>query len=416
MFDRLFTRPTAVARHRNGPDASARERFLVQCQAEGYSLSMLRKIAWQLLVVGSTIDPRRRTVSVGEIASAATRPVGVFRQRSAGAAAGSIHTRQLFVCVAMKWLAFLGRLEPERPDDSALASAVLEFERYMREERGLSPATIRTRCERVRWFLAALPRPPSSVGDLSIDDVDRFLASKGAAGWTRASLDVLAASLRSFFLYAQGRHWCAADIAAAVRGPRIFAQEGLPRGASWQDVQDLLGGSIGSDPNDIRDHAILMLLAIYGLRAGEVATLRLDDLDWGGELLSVTRPKQRCAQRYPLLPSLGDAVLRYLRDVRPRCGHRELFLTMKAPYRPLSSQSVSAVARAWLTSIGAQVSRRGAHSLRHACAAHLLSAGFSFKQIGDHLGHRSANSTFTYAKVDLAGLRQVAELDLGALL
>ena len=159
-----------------------------------------------------------------------------------------------------------------------------------------------------------------------------------------------------------------------------------------------------------------MLLAIYGLRAGEVAALRLGDVDWDRELLSVTRPQQRCAQQYPLLPSLGDAVLRYLRDVRPRYSHRALFLTMKAPHRPLSSQSVSAVAHAWLTSIDAQVASRGAHSLRHACAAHLVAAGFSFKQIGDHLGHRSANSTFTYAKVDLAGLRQVAELDMGALL
>jgi site-specific recombinase XerD len=418
MFDRLFTRPAVIARHRNGPHAADRERFLVQCQAEGYSLSMLRKIAWQLLVVVSTIGPRRRTLSVGEIAFAAARPIHVFRHRSAeGAGADSpAQSRQLFVSVATKWMGFLGKLKPAHPNDTALTSVVLEFERYMREERGLSPVTIRTRCERVQWFLASLPRHRSSVGAISIDDVDRFLASKGAAGWTRASLDALAASLRSFFQYAQHRQWCTASIAASVRGPRIFAQEGLPRGASWQDVQRLLAGSTGSSPVDIRDHAILMLLAIYGLRAGEVAALRLGAVDWDRELLSVTRPKQRCAQQYPLLPSLGDAVLRYLRDVRPRCSHRDLFLTMKAPHRPLSSQSVSAVAHAWLTSIDAQVASRGAHSLRHACAAHLVAAGFSFKQIGDHLGHRSANSTFTYAKVDLAGLRQVAELDMGALL
>ena len=74
-----------------------------------------------------------------------------------------------------------------------------------------------------------------------------------------------------------------------------------------------------------------MLLSIYGLRAGEVAALRLDGIDWDLELLSVARPKQRCTQQYPLLPSLGDAVLRYLRDVRPRCSHRSLFLAMKAP-------------------------------------------------------------------------------------
>jgi site-specific recombinase XerD len=415
VFDRLFSRPAAIARHRNGPHASARERFLGQCMDEGYSPSMLRKIAWQLLVVASTIDLRRRTVSVGEIARAATRPVRFIHHRDSDGADSPHQTRQLFVSVATKWLGSLGRLVPERANGTAVAPLVDEFGRYMRDERGLSPVTIRTRCERVNSFLTSLPRH-RSMRAISVHDVDEFLGAKGALGWTRASIDALAASLRSFFRYAQDRQWCTVDIAASIKGPRIFAQEGLPRGASWQDVQRLLADSGGGSAGDIRDHAILMLLALYGLRAGEVSALRLDDIDWEREVLSVRRPKQRCAQQYPWLPSVGDAVLRYLREVRPRCACRELFLTMKAPHRPLSSQSVSAVARAWLTSIDATVARRGAHSLRHACAAHLLARGFTFKQIGDHLGHRSANSTFTYAKVDLAGLRQVAELDMGALL
>ena len=415
MFDRLFTRQAVAARHRNAPHASDRERFLVHCMDVGYSRSMLRKIAWQLLVIASTVDLRCRTVTVGEISRAASRPTRVIRHRDASRASPP-DTQQLFVSVATKWLGFLGRLEPEPTNDTPLTGFVREFERHMRDERGLSPATIRTRCERVNWFIASLPQQLSSVHAIAVDDVDRFLVSKGAAGWSRASLDVLAASLRSFFQYAQGRQWCAVDIAASVRGPRLFAKEGLPRGASWQDVQRLLADSSGSSAGDIRDHAILMLLALYGLRAGEVSALRLDDIDWDLERLYLTRPKQRRAQQYPWLPSVGDAVLRYLREVRPRCVHRELFLTMNAPHRPLSSQSVSAVARAWMTSIDAKAPSRGAHCLRHACAAHLLATGFSFKQIGDHLGHRSANSSFAYAKVDLVGLRQVAELDMGALL
>ena len=415
MFDCLFSRQAVVARHRNAPHATDRECFLTQCMDEGYSLSMLRKISWQLLVIASTVDLRNRTLTVDEIAHAASRPIRVIRHRDASGASPP-DTQKLFVNVATKWLCFLGRLEPEPSHVTPFTGFVREFERHMGDVRGLSPSTIRTRSERVRWFLASLPRHRNSVDEITIDDVDRFLASKGAAGWSRASIDALAAGLRSFFLYAQGRRWCTVDIAASVRGPRLFAHEGLPRGASWQDVQRLLADSSSSSAGDIRDHAILMLLALYGLRAGEVSALRLDDIDWDLERLSLTRPKQRCAQQYPWLPSVGVAVLRYLRDCRPRCAHRELFLTMKAPHRPLSSQSVSAVARAWMTSIDAKAPSRGAHCLRHACAAHLLATGFSFKQIGDHLGHRSANSTFAYAKVDLVGLRQVAELDMGELL
>ena len=417
MIDRLFSHPKVIARHRDGLHAHARERFLVQCADQGYSLSMLRKIAWQLLVVASTIDLRKRRVSAEEIERAAIKPASFIIRRFSRDPGGSPKsTQQLFVHVARAWLGFLGRLQEPRAVDAGFARQVSDFERYMREERGLSPVTIRTRCERLELFFASLPEQRRLVREISVVDVDAFLAAKGAAGWSRASLDVLAGSLRSFFRYAQEQRWCAVDIAAAIEGPRIFAQERLPRGAPWEDVQQLLVSSTGSSAADIRDHAILMLLALYGLRAGEVSRLHLDDIDWDAELVSITRPKLRCAQQYPWLASVGNAVLRYLREVRPRSARRDLFLTLNAPHRSLSSKSVTALVHARLNAVGATVSPRGAHCLRHACATHLLASGFSFKQIGDHLGHRSANSTFSYAKVDLTGLRQVAELDMGALL
>jgi site-specific recombinase XerD len=286
----------------------------------------------------------------------------------------------------------------------------------MREERGLSPATIAFRCEMLGWFCAFLPERRRVLNEISVTDVDAFLAMKGAAGWSRASLDLLAGSLRSFFRHAHDQHWCVVDIAAAIEGPRIFAQEQPPRGLPWADVQRLLVSSTGDSAADIRDYAILMLLALYGLRAGEVSHLCLDDVDWDQKIVSFVRPKQRCAQEYPWMPEAGEAVLRYLREVRPCCTRREVFLTIKAPHRALSSHSVSALVHARLNTIGVTAPRAGAHRVRHACAMHLLASGFSFKEIGDHLGHRSADSTFTYAKVDVDGLRQVAELDMGALL
>jgi site-specific recombinase XerD len=415
MFDRLFLYPKTIARHRSGPHARARERYLAHCADGGVSHSMLCKIAWQLLVVASTVDLRERRVCVEEIRRAATRPAVFCRRVKHGPRASPGSSQQLFVHVATAWLRFLGRLQRPHTNSSGFSRQITAFRQYMAQDRGLSPATIQTRCERLEWFMASVPVQRRTLREISVADVDAFLASKGAAGWSRASLSVLAGSLRSFFLYAQARNWCD-PIAAAIEGPRIFAQERLPRGASWEEVQRLLVSSNGDGAADIRAHAILMLLALYGLRAGEVSRLCLDDIDWGREIVSIHRPKQRCAQQYPWHASVGDAVLRYLRDVRPRCSHRELFLTLAAPHRPLSSQSVTALVHARLVDVESTLDRRGAHSLRHACAAHLLASGFSFKEIGDHLGHRSANSTFFYAKVDLIGLRQVAELDMGALL
>ena len=164
---------------------------------------------------------------------------------------------------------------------------------------------------------------------------------------------------------------------------------------------------------DIRDRAILLLLAVYGLRSGEVVALSLEDLDWEKGILHVSRPKQRRKQDYPLISTVGEAILRYLREVRPRCASRSLFLTIKAPRRALITNSLHSMVSARLEALNICCPRRGPHALRHACAAHLVAEGLSLKQIGDHLGHRSAYATRTYAKVDLVGLRQVADFDLG---
>jgi len=196
----------------------------------------------------------------------------------------------------------------------------------------------------------------------------------------------------------------------------LFADEGLPKGPTWNDVQLLLANTKGDHPKDIRDRAIIMLFAIYGMRVGEVRGLRLEDLDWAKELIYLTRPKPRRRQSYPLSYIVGEAVLRYLKEVRPRTTWREVFLTVKAPFRALSSGSLYDVVSDRLRDLGVSLPHYGPHSLRHACATRLLAEGLSMKAIGDHLGHRKADTTRVYAKVDMAGLRQVADFDLGGLL
>ena len=171
----------------------------------------------------------------------------------------------------------------------------------------------------------------------------------------------------------------------------------------------------GDQPRDIRDYAILLLFAIYAFRSGEVAALRLEDLDWEREIIVVARPKQRRAQEYPLVKSLGEALVRYLQQIRPRSARREIFLTFKAPFRPLSAGALYHLVSSRVSKLSIQIPSRGPHSLRHACAEHLMAEGLSLKEIGDHLGHRSAYATRVYAKVDLAGLREVADFELGGL-
>jgi len=178
----------------------------------------------------------------------------------------------------------------------------------------------------------------------------------------------------------------------------------------------LLAASEGDDPTAIRDRAILLLLSVYGCRCGEVIRLRLEDLDWQQERIYFTRPKASRVQTYPLSRVVGDAILRYLREVRPRSSYREVFLRLLAPIQPLQRAALWWVVSHRLRALGVTLHHKGPHALRHACATHLLEEGFTLKQIGDHLGHRRADTTRIYAKVDLTGLRQVADFNLGDLL
>jgi integrase/recombinase XerD len=198
--------------------------------------------------------------------------------------------------------------------------------------------------------------------------------------------------------------------------PRVFAHEGLPVGPSWDDVKRLLAAAEGDLLADIRDRALLMLLAVYGLRAGEVTVLCLKDFDWEREVLSVPHSKSQRPRTYPLCRPVGDAVLRYLREVRPRCDRQEVFLTLMAPLRPLVPTGLAQVVKRRLRALGLNLPHYGPHALRHACATHLLAQGLSLKEVGDHLGHQSPETTRIYAKVDLAALRAVGDFNLEGLL
>ena len=223
--------------------------------------------------------------------------------------------------------------------------------------------------------------------------------------------------LRSFFLYAERRGWCRTGLAAAIKGPRVYGQHTIPTGPSWDEVRQVLAITDGDQPVDIRDHALILLLAVYGLRASEVVRLRLDDFDWERELFTVRRSKSGRPRIYPLARSVAAAILRYLKEVRPRTTLREVFLARcHAPVRPLHRCTLYLIVSRRLRVASPSLARFGPHALRHACATHLLQEGLSLKEIGDHLGHRNPDTTRVYAKVDLAGLRQVADFELGGLL
>ncbi len=415
MFESLFQYPTVLSRHREGPAADERQRFLLHRAKEGAARGTLLRVARELLVIAKNINVTTgKAIGRHDLELAAVK--WARHQQRRHRSHGPKWSRELFLQVGTDWLRFLGRWQEPEPAPSPFAGLIKDFVHYMREERGLSEVTIRGRCWHVQKFLTWLISQNRRLEEASVRDVDAFLSGKGGQDWGRVSVATSAKALRAFFRHAEMRSWCARDIAAGTNGPRLFAQEPLPVGPTWVDVQRLITSTHGNRPCDIRDRAILMLFATYGFRSAEVAGLRLEQVNWDREIIAIMRSKQRRAQEYPLVHSVGDTIIRYLQEVRPGCSHREIFLTLNAPFRPLSQGALYNLVSKRFCALQIDSRHRGPHSLRHACAGHLVAERFSLKAVGDHLGHRSASATRTYAKVDLAGLREVGNFDLGGLL
>ena len=309
----------------------------------------------------------------------------------------------------------LGRLR-EQPSKQAFASELEAFATFEEHERGFAPATVMRVKRCLSEFLNWVAGERKALRMITPEDIARYISGKSAErSWKRTTIVAVVSALRTFFRFAQSSSWCAADLVDTIDAPRIYKLEGLPQGPPWSDVQRLVEASSGGSPGDIRDYAMLLLITVYGLRSGEVRQLCLDDIDWEQEVIRVHRSKQRKTQRYPLIPAVGEAVLRYLREVRPRCSCREVFLTQVQPFRPLTAAGFGTKIRKRFLQLGLVPPCYGPHGLRHSCATHLLAEGISMKEIADHLGHVSLAATQMYAKVDITALREVGQLDLSNL-
>ena len=418
MFEKLFKTPRTLERYSRAPLLDERLRYLAHCAARGSTRSSLRLIAQhQLALIDYLHLQTAEVVTIKQIETAAGLWVRRHPQPHTHNAVDHRWARWRFISDARQWLSFLGRLRTVEAPRRPYAHLIEEFTDHMIREKGLSQHTVRIRCWYLEQFLHRFWERHQSFEEVTIADIDAAVARKGDQdGYARTSIQGYINSLRAFFYYAEQRGWCRPGLATAIMSVHLFAEEGLPKGPAWSDVQKLLATIEDDQPKNIRDRAIIMLFAVYGMRIGEVRGVKLEDLDWENEVIYLTRPKPRRRQSYPLSYTVGEAILRYLKEVRPRISSREVFLTVKAPFQPLSSGSLYDLVSDRLRLLGVSLPHYGPHSLRHACATRLLAEGLSMKEIGDHLGHRKADTTRIYAKVDLAGLRQVADFDLGGLL
>lgn len=411
MFEEIFF-PQTAERYRAAPLVEQRERYLRHLRKTGARRSTLRKCANDQLILVRLLKLRDgERVHLWQIEAATAiwaQPKARRCDRSA-----SPKARARFVGRAVRWLRFLGWLDEAHEARHRHGVELDAYETWMRSDRGLSEETIRDYRAAADQFFEWLARAEIPLASVTIVDIDKAIGDKKARGACgRRSIHDYAQRLRTFIRFAEAQGWCMPSIADGIMAPRFKRDDAFPKGLKRGDVVRLLATTEGPRLIDKRDRAILMLFIAYGLRASEVGGLRLDDINWENEMLRVRCSKPGRTHRYPLSRGVGDALLDYVREVRPPGFGRAVFFTMCAPIRPLNRRALGKIVSDRLATLGIVTGKRGTHALRHAAAQHLLDQGMSMKVIGDFLGHRDPSSTAIYAKVNFTALREVAALDL----
>jgi len=294
-------------------------------------------------------------------------------------------------------------------DSWHLDDLIEEYQGYQRRARGLSEATLHGYERIQRPFLqAALGENPIHPSRLRSTDVIEFVTSRSAR-WSPRSMKGVRTALRSLFRFLRMQGISDERLELAIPPPAHWRLSGLPRHLSSEELTRVLASLETSTPCGPRNRAIVLCLSTLGLRPGEVARLRLDDIDWRAGTIRIRARKNRRDSVLPLPREVGEAIVDYLRDHRPETPRRRVFV-QHGPRRgePIRARTVSAVVVSALRRAGVDSPIGGAYVLRHTVASRMVQAGASLKEVADFLGHCCLDTTVIYAKLDLPALREVA--------
>jgi integrase/recombinase XerD len=300
----------------------------------------------------------------------------------------------------------LGVLAAEQPAPAGSPTDLLlqSFERYLLAERGLATGTVHGYVMHARRFLEGLAA--GGLAGLTAAEVTGAVLARADSGLSVSAAQYFVCALRAFLRFCFVEGLLDADLSQAALAVGGRRSSPLPKGITRADARALLRACDRRRALGRRDYALIILLLRLGLRAGEVARLRLDDIDWrAGEL--VVRGKGARADRLPLPVDVGEAIAAYLRRGRPPSSRRELFLSARAPHEPIAPATVRSTVRRACRRAG--IADLGSHRLRHTAACAMVAAQVPLVRIGQVLRHRSLQSTAIYARVDLDGLRPLAK-------
>ena len=405
MLDKIFPKPAIETKHRSGLLGAYFDCFVRRMQINGYSRNVIRCNVQRVTHFGQYLH-RRGIRSIRQLDGMSGKKLLDLYHRYCRRR--GLEHRSLGLKIYLQALREAGVVTGLPSKDFLLLPLTQQYLTFLKNQGSLAESTIRRHIGWVEKFLRLLGgEGDTSKPTFGIVDVDRFIGQEALRLRHPPHRSVVNA-LRSFFRFLHHSGKVSADFSCLINAPCRYKLQSLPTVLVWSEIKKILGSVDRSTKTGLRDYTILLFLTTYGLRAGEVAQLKMEDIDWRKESVHIAQRKMGKDLWLPLTPQVGKAILEYLRRGRPFSEYREIFLGVRAPWRPISGNAVSYVVRRHINLIGLNPPQRGAHLIRHSFATHLIRQGASLKQIGDMLGHRSLESTHIYTKTAVERLREVA--------
>lgn len=282
-----------------------------------------------------------------------------------------------------------------------------EYEIFIVRHRGLSPRTVEFYLDHAARFCRHMGRSETAAWDHITPELIYSHLRHQARGMGHLGLANVQGALRSFFRFLRVTDRCAKELDRYLVRCRRYKLSGVPRAVPVEVLYRIFEAVRGDSRSDVRDRAVLLLVTLYGLRSGEVATLTLDDVAWREKTLAVRRRKAGRPMVLPLHTAVARAIFEYVENARPRgTSFREIFLSREKPRPYLRGSGLFRPLADRLAALGI---RFRPHGLRHALATQLQNNDCPPEWIQVLLGHERFQSTRVYAKVDLAHLREVAQ-------
>jgi site-specific recombinase XerD len=392
-----------LERYRCGPAGPYLDEFVEWLEKRGYRARTIRRY----LLSAHRFALWRQNADVDFQANDGTalEAFGVYLHQQHGLESSSIHLAQ--TCIgARRFMVFLEAtnrvvLSPPTSPVSTEPKLLVEFRHWMRTQRGTTEATLNNYRLTLIDLIHTLGEQPDQYEAKTL----RNFILERANRWGIARAKTMVTAIRMFlrFLIATGR--CAPGLDHAIPTIAQWRLAALPKYLSEEAVERVIASCDLTTSHGLRDRAVLLLLARLGLRAGDVAALKLSDLNWQAATVTVSG-KSRRQNRLPLCQEVGDAILGYL-DYRPVMDNDHVFLTITAPIKGLSYQAVGRIATQAIQRAGIEAPVHGSHILRYSAATQMLRRGLPLPAVGVVLRHASLETTATYAKVDFQLLQQV---------